>query len=92
MLALTALAHQDIRTAAGTTKAINLSTNAAALAVFLVNDAVLLPLGLAAGAFNIIGNWIGSQSFIRQGSSIARPIMLVVVVLFAVRLLFDLMV
>ena len=92
MLALTALAHQDIRTAAGTTKAINLSTNAAALTVFLVNGAVLLPLGLAAGAFNIIGNWIGSQSFIRQGSSIARPIMLVVVVLFAVRLLFDLMV
>ena len=65
---------------------------AAALAVFLVNGAVLLPLGLAAGAFNIIGNWIGSRSFIRQGSSIARPIMLVVVVLFAVRLLFDLMV
>lgn len=92
MLALTALAHQDVRTAAGTTKAINLSTNAAALAVFLVNGAVLLPLGLAAGVFNIIGNWIGSQSFIQRGSSIARPIMLVVVVLFAVRLLFDLMV
>ena len=92
MLALTALAHQDIRTAAGTTKAINLSTNAAALAVFLVNGTVLLPLGLAAGVFNIIGNWIGSSSFVRRGSSIARPVMLIVIVLFAIRLIYDLIV
>lgn len=90
MLALTALAHQDVRTAAGTTKAINLSTNAAALVVFLVNGAVLLPLGLTAGAFNIVGNWLGSRSFTKRGSSIARPIMLVVIVLFAARLVFDL--
>ena len=90
MLALTALAHQDVRTAAGTTKAINLSTNAAALAVFIANGAVLFPLGLAAGAFNIVGNWIGSSSFMKRGSSIARPVMLVVIVLFAARLVFDL--
>ena len=90
MLALTALAHQDVRTAAGTTKAINLSTNAAALAVFLVNGTVLLPLGIAAGAFNIAGNWIGSRSFTQRGSAIARPVMLVVIVLFAIRLVLDL--
>lgn len=92
MLALTALAHQDVRTAAGTTKAINLSTNAAALVVFLVNGAALLPLGLTAGAFNIAGNWFGSRSFIQHGSAIARPIMLVVIVLFAIRLIYDLVV
>ena len=92
LLLLTALAHQDIRTAQGTTKAINLSTNLAALCVFLVNGAVLLPLGLAAGAFNIAGNWLGATSFIGKGSAIARPIMLVVVALFACRLVFDLFV
>ena len=91
MIALTALAHQDVRTAAGTTKAINLATNVSALVVFLVNGAVLLPLGLAAGAFNIVGNWLGARSFTERGSSIARPIMLVVIVLFAVRLVFDLL-
>ena len=91
MIALTALAHQDVRTAAGTTKAINLATNVSALVVFLVNGAVLLPLGLAAGAFNIVGNWLGARSFAERGSSIARPIMLVVIVLFAVRLVFDLL-
>lgn len=90
MMLLPALAHQDVRTAAGTTKAINLSTNVAALVVFLVNGAVLLPLGLAAGAFNIVGNYIGSGKFTKAGSSIVRPIMLVVLVLFAAKLIFDL--
>ena len=90
MLLLPALAHQDVRTAAGTTKAINLSTNAAALAVFLANGAVLLPLGLAAGAFNIAGNYIGAGKFTKSGAAIVRPIMLVVLVLFAAKLVFDL--
>lgn len=90
MLLLTSLAHQDVRSAAGTTKAINLSTNAAALAVFLANGAALLPLGLAAGAFNIAGNFIGSNRFAQSGASIVRPIMFVVLALFAIRLVFDL--
>lgn len=91
MLLLTALGHQDVRTAAGTTKAINLSTNAAALVVFLVNGAVLLPLGIAAGIFNIAGNYLGSGAFSSAGSKITRPIMLVVLVLFAIKLVFDLL-
>ena len=90
MLMLTVLAHQDVRTAAGTTKAINLSTNAAALAVFLANGQVALALGLAAGAFNIAGNWLGSTFFDRKGAALLRPVVLVVMALFAVRLVFDL--
>lgn len=90
MLLLTALAHQDVRHAQGTTKAINISTNVAALAVFAVNGQVLFGLGLVAGAFNIAGNWLGAQSFIGKGSAIARPVMLVVIVVFAARLVFDL--
>lgn len=82
---------QDVRTAAGTTKAINLATNVAALAVFLVNGAVLIPLGLAAAAFNIAGNWLGSTFFDKKGALILRPIMLVVIVLFAIRLVTDLL-
>ena len=90
MLLLTAIAHQDVRHAQGTTKAINLSTNLAALAVFIVNGQVLFALGLVAGAFNIAGNWLGAQSFIGKGSAIARPLMLVVIALFACRLIADL--
>ncbi len=91
MLLLTMVAHQSMREAAGTTKAINLATNVAALAVFLVNGAVLIPLGLAAGAFNIVGNWIGSSLFDKKGAAVLRPLMLVVIALFAVRLVADLL-
>lgn len=90
MLLLTSLAHQDTRHAQGTTKAVNISTNLAALAVFIANGQVLFGLGLVAGVFNIAGNWLGAQSFIGKGSVIARPVMLVVIVLFAIRLVIDL--
>lgn len=91
MLALTSGAHQSMNQAAGTTKTINLSTNVAALVVFLVNGVVLIPLGLAAGACNIVGNWIGASFFNKKGASIVRPIMLIVIVLFAIRLVMDLL-
>lgn len=90
MLLLTGIAHLSLKTAQGTTKAINLSTNVAALAVFLASGNVLVALGLVAGIFNIAGNWIGTSLFDKKGSRIVRPIMLVVVCLFAVRLVFDL--
>ncbi len=91
MLLLTAVAHQGMREAAGTTKAINLATNAAALVVFLAHGEVLIGLGLAAGLFNIVGNWIGASLFDKKGAALLRPLMLVVIALFAVRLLVDLL-
>ncbi|MBQ3302387.1 MAG: sulfite exporter TauE/SafE family protein [Eggerthellaceae bacterium] len=92
MLLFTSVCHQDVRTAAGTTKAANLSTNLAALVVYLVNGVVLLPLGLCVGLFNIAGNYVGASKFTKNGSALARPIMLVVITLFAVKLIFDLFV
>lgn len=91
MLLLTAVGRQDVKSAAGTTKAVNLATNAAALAVFLVNGQVLIGLGLAAAAFNIAGNWLGSTFFDKKGALILRPIMLVVIALFAAKLVADLL-
>jgi hypothetical protein len=91
MLFLTTLAHQNVQTAAGTTKAINLSTNVAALVVFLVNGQVLVALGLAAGLFNIAGNYLGASLFKKKGAEILRPFILVVMILFAVRLVADLL-
>ncbi len=90
ILLLTTVAHLPLREAQGTTKAINLSTNVAALAVFLASGNVLVVLGLVAGLFNIAGNWIGASLFHKKGSTIVRPIMLVVIVLFAIRLVIDL--
>lgn len=90
MLLLTGLGHLKITDAAGTTKAINLTTNVSALVVFLLNGAVLVPLGLICGVFNIAGNYLGARLFTQKGSALCRPIILVVLVIFAVRVICEL--
>ena len=90
MLLLTGLGHLRLTDAAGTTKAINLTTNVCALVVFLVNGAVMVPLGLLAGAFNIAGNYLGASLFTKKGAGIARPLILAVLVVFAVRVVCEL--
>lgn len=89
MLLLTGLARISIKDAAGTTKVINLSSNLAALAVFLTNDKVLLQIGLIAGGFSILGNFIGAQCFTKNGQKIARPVILCVLVLFLAKTIIE---
>ena len=68
----------------------NLATNVAALTVFLANGTVLVVLGLTAGLFNMAGAWLGVNCFVGKGVRIARPVMLVVLAVFFVKLLADL--
>ena len=75
--------------AAGTTKVINLSTNVAALATYLINGQVLLPLGLAAGLFGIAGNYLGARSFTDKGARIVRPLIITVLAVFFVKIIYD---
>lgn len=90
MLLLTGAARLDVFRAAGVTKAINLTTNVTALVVFLSNGVVLVGLGLLSGAFNIAGNYLGAKMFSSKGQTIVRPIILVVLTVFAVRLVAQL--
>lgn len=89
MLLLTGLAHLRLDSAAGVTKAINLTTNIAALVVFLVNGQVLIILGLVAGAFNIVGNYLGAHRFTKNGGAIAKPITIVVLCVFFAKVVWD---
>lgn len=82
ILTLVGIAHLPINLAAGNTKVINLTTNVCALAVFLMNGKVLVWLGLTAGAFSILGNFLGASYYKRYGSAIARPIIIIVLVIF----------
>lgn len=92
MLLLNGLAHLRLGAAAGITKAINLTTNFAALATFLVNGQVLLALGFVAGCFNIAGNYIGARKFTKSQGGVARPLIMVVLAVFFVRVVYDLVV
>lgn len=90
MLLFTGFCHMTLNDAAGTTKAINWTTNITALTVFLINGKVLLPLGLAAGCCNMAGNYLGSHSFTSNGHKIVKPVMIVVIVIFFVKVLTEL--
>lgn len=89
ILILTGAARIPIFKANGLTKAINLSTNVAALAVFLLNAQVLFPLGPIAGCFNIAGNYLGARNFERNGSKAVKPIITVVLAIFFIKVLYE---
>ena len=89
ILILTGAAHMDLRKANGLTKAINLATNVAALAVYLANGKTLLPLGLTAGLFSIAGNYTGARFFAKKGAKSVKPVILAVLAVFFIRELLE---
>ena len=90
MLLLTGVGGLGAQRAAGVTKCVNLTTNITALVVFALNGTCLFALGIVGGAFNMLGNYLGAAQFTEKGIAIARPIMLIVLMLFAIRLIYEL--
>ena len=92
LLLLTGAAHMKLTEANGTTKVINLTTNVSALAIFLLNGKVLLPLGITAGLFSIAGNYLGARRFSKGGASSVRSVMLIVLAIFFAKVLTELII
>ncbi|WP_040471569.1 sulfite exporter TauE/SafE family protein [Lentilactobacillus kisonensis] len=90
LITLTGIAHLPINLAAGNTKVINLTTNVTALVVFLLSGKVMMLLGLVAGLFSIVGNFLGAAYYKRFGSRIARPIIIIVLLIFLTKTIWDL--
>ena len=91
MIALTSLAHMTLNESAGITKVINLTTNITSLCVFLLNGKVMLSVGLIAGLFGIAGNYVGTNLFSDKGVKIVKPIMLLVLTIFFIKLLIEIL-
>jgi len=87
IIAFSIFAKMDVRTANAQCKAVNLTTNVTSLIVFLHSGQVVIALGLAAAACNMIGNWIGSGLALKAGTRITRPIILLVLVLLLLRVI-----
>ena len=83
------MAHFSLNKANGVAKIINLSTNVAALAVFLFNRSALLPLGLTAGAFSIAGSYLGTLCFEKGGAKVVKPVMVAVILLFFIKIISE---
>lgn len=91
ILLLTGIAGMSLQDAAGIAKAINLAANTAALSVFIYSGNVNLRLGLTAGLFGIAGNYLGSKAFISKGSRFVRPIMIFVLIVFFIKVLWEIL-
>ena len=87
LLVLTGVARMDVRSASAQTKVINLSSNVAALATFILSGNVLYPLGLAAGICCIGSHYIGSGLVVHDGHRIVRPVVLIVLIALFIKVL-----
>ena len=84
------LAKMDLRTASGTVKAVNLSSNVGALVTALAAGKVIVPIGLIAAAFSIAGHYIGAGVTIKNGAKIVRPIIFLVLGLLVIKVVVEL--
>ena len=84
------LGRLDLRTASGNVKLVNLASNVGALATSLMNGKVFIVLGLIGALSSIAGHWLGSGLAIKDGSKIVRPIILLVLLLLAVKVITEL--
>lgn len=91
LLLMAGAARLSVQKANGVTKAINFTTNVAAIAVYFMNGKVIWEMGVAAGIFSIMGNYIGARFFERGGAKAVRPVILIVLSLFFVRVIYDLL-
>lgn len=90
LLAFCYLGKIDVRTASGNVKLVNLASNVGALATSLSAGKVLIPLGLLAAVFSAAGQYLGAGLALKNGSKIVRPVILVVLVLLAGKILLEL--
>jgi uncharacterized membrane protein YfcA len=70
-------------------KIANLATNLSAIAVFAAHGSVLWALGLAMGAANLVGGFVGARTALRQGNGFVRKVFLVVIAALIVKLTYD---
>lgn len=89
LLFLTGVANMKLSEANGISKVINLSTNIAALTVYLINSKVIIVLGLTAGLFSIAGNYLGTKFFDKGGVKAVKPIMIIVLIIFFIKVLTE---
>ena len=87
IIAFSVFAKFSIKRANAHTKVINLSTNIAALVVFILNGQVLIPLGIAAAVSNMLGNYAGSGLVMTKGVKIVKPLIIFVLTLLLVKII-----
>lgn len=86
-MSLVGLAGLDLRRATAATKVMNLTSNLTALALFAMQGTVVITVGLAMGAGQIVGSILGSQQVVRRSPRFVRWFLVASVSATAARLL-----
>ena len=89
IIAFTVGARLSIAQANANAKVINLSTNVAALTVFLLHGQVLITVGIAAALSNMLGNYLGAGLVLTKGVKVVRPIIIVVLALLLAKIIIS---
>jgi len=74
--------------ATGSTKALNVTSNLAALAIFIPQEQVIWSAAIAMALGQLIGGYFGAHTGIRYGARVIRPLVVVVSIAMAIKLLF----
>src|SRR5690606_33054924 len=70
--------------ASGSTKLLNVTSNLAALAIFIPAGDVVWPVAIVMGIGQIIGGYVGARTGIRYGAKVIRPLVVVVSIALAI--------
>ena len=89
MLVLVASLGYAFITASAIAKVINVSTNLGAIIIFGIHGAIIWQIGLALGAANVIGAFVGSHLAIRGGSTLVRKVFLIVTIALIIKVGID---
>ena len=90
ILTLTSLFGLGVVEATGHTKLFNFASNIAALLIFVLTGKIIWTIGLVMGAGQFIGAQVGSHLAIKNGARIIRPLLVIVCLAMATKLLLDL--
>jgi len=80
----------DMVHASASAKLVNLATNMAALAFFLLHQGVMWKVGLVMAVANVFGAQLGSHMTLKHGSGFVRWMLLAIVLVLVVKLGWDL--
>lgn len=89
IIAFSTVLGYDLRTASGNAKLLNLASNYASLATYLLSGMVVFPVGVPCAVSGILGNLLGSKLALKNGAKFIRLMMLVVLVLLVGKLAGD---
>lgn len=88
MLGFVALFGLSATRASAHTKVLNVTSNLAALALFIPAGDVLWPVAIVMAIGQLIGGYLGALTGIRFGAKIIRPLVIIVSIALAAKLLF----